>query len=91
MLITQLQHPYEGPFHVLERNPKFFIINIGGKPNTVSVDRLKLAHLDISYTVQVAKPRRRESPPTKWVTPDNDGSGGRSCGGIPPSLNHLAA
>ena len=78
---TPLQCSYEGPFHVLERNPRFFIIDFRGKPDTVSVDCLKPAHLDISHPVQWAKPRRRGRLPTKQAIPDNDGSGG-SCGGV---------
>lgn len=62
---TPLQRPYEGPFHVLEKGPKFFKIDFGGKADTVSVDRLKPAHLDPEQPVQVAKPRRRGRPPTK--------------------------
>lgn len=38
---TPLQRPYEGPFHVLERGPKFFKINFGGGTDTVTVDCLK--------------------------------------------------
>ena len=79
---TPLQHPYEGPFHVLERNPKFFMIDFGGKPDTVSVDHLKLAHLDISHPVQVAKPRRWGRPPTKSHTRQRWFWGGDSCGGM---------
>ena len=60
---TPLQRPYEGPFKVLESGPKTFKIDLGGKPETVSVDRLKLAHLDIDSPVQVAKPRPRGRPP----------------------------
>ena len=67
---TPLQGPYEGPFHVLERNPKFFIIDFGGKPETVSVDRLKRVHLDVSHPFQVAKPRYWGCPPTKQAIPD---------------------
>ena len=37
---TPLQHPYEGLFHVLGRGPKSFTIDFGGKPDTISVDRL---------------------------------------------------
>ena len=51
-----LQRPYEGPFHVLERGPKFFKIDFGGRTDTVSVDRLKPAHLDLGQPIQVAKP-----------------------------------
>lgn len=38
-----LQPPYEGPFPVIERNEKFFKINIRGKDVNVSIDRLKAA------------------------------------------------
>ncbi|XP_068630628.1 uncharacterized protein [Battus philenor] len=40
-----LEPPYAGPFKVLERHPKFFTIELRGKPSTVSVDRLKPAYL----------------------------------------------
>ena len=87
---TPLQRPYEGPFYVLERNPKVFMIDFRGKPNTVSVDHLNSAHLDISHPVQEAKPRRQGCPPTKQAIPDNDGSGGVLWRCAPPSSNHLA-
>ncbi len=72
---TPLQRPYEGPFHVLEKGPKFFKIDFGGKPDTVSVDRLKPAHLDLQQPIQIATPRRRGRPPKKRP-PDAKGSGG---------------
>ena len=36
-----LTPPYTGPFEVLERNHKTFVLSRSGKPWTVSVDRLK--------------------------------------------------
>ena len=42
-----LQRPYEGPFKVLQPGPKTFLIDIGGKPETISADRLKPAHVDL--------------------------------------------
>lgn len=52
-----LQHPYTGPYEVLSRQPKYFTISINGRPNTVSLDRLKPAHLcnpDVSAIQLVA-------------------------------------
>ena len=40
-----LSPPYEGPFRVLERGPKTFVIDRAGKSVTVTVDRLKPASL----------------------------------------------
>ena len=42
---TPLQRPYDGPFKVLQRNNKAFTIDVGGKAELVSIDRLKAAHL----------------------------------------------
>ena len=42
-----LQTPYyEGPYPVLERTDKFFKLNINGRKETVSIDRLKPAYTD---------------------------------------------
>ena len=40
-----LQRPYEGPFRVLQRKDKFFTVELKGRPATISLDRLKAAHL----------------------------------------------
>ena len=57
------QRPYEGPFKVIQPGSKTFLIDIGGRTETISVDRLKPAHLDLEQPVQVAIPRRRGRPP----------------------------
>lgn len=41
-----LQQPYNGPFKVLKKNSKFFTLDVGGKRDTVSIDRLKVAHIE---------------------------------------------
>ena len=41
-----LQPPYDGPFRVISRTDKHFTISIRGRNDTVSIDRLKPAHLD---------------------------------------------
>ena len=38
-----LQLPYDGPYAVLARDAKHFTVDIKGKPDTVSIDRLKPA------------------------------------------------
>jgi transposase InsO family protein len=62
---TPLQRPYEGPYHVLQHGDKTFTLDMGGKAEVVSVDRLKPAHMDIDQPVVVAQPPRRGRPPVK--------------------------
>ena len=56
-----LQQPYKGPFKVLKWNEKFFTVDIGGKRDQVSVDRLKVAHveerIDNNATTEVNAPK----------------------------------
>ena len=73
---TPLQRPYEGPFRVIAPGEKTFLIDRGGKQETVSIDRLKPAHLDLDQPVYVAQPPRQGRPPTRppqsaQVSPDN--------------------
>ena len=41
-----LQQPYDGPYRVLARSDKFYTLDLNGRKDTVSVDRLKPAHMD---------------------------------------------
>ena len=54
---------YEGPYKVIQPGPKTFTLDIGGRSETVSIDRLKPAHLDLEHPPAEAKPRRRGRPP----------------------------
>ena len=57
--------PYLGPFAVLERGPKTFVLQMGDRREVVSVDRLK-PHLG-SPPVP-AQPPRRGGPPAQPVS-----------------------
>ena len=60
---TPLQRPYEGPFEVIKADEKTFTLAIGDRHETVSIDRIKPAHFDVSQPVQVALPKPRGRPP----------------------------
>jgi hypothetical protein len=56
---------YVGPYEVLERADKFFRLTVGGREETVSIDRLK-QHLGVgpfSAALPVALPAARGRPP----------------------------
>ena len=60
-----LQHPYDGPYKVLQRKEKYFVVDIKGKAETISMDRLKPAHLDSTAntaTDHAAPPNPTQSP-----------------------------
>ena len=59
---TPLQRPYEGPFKVIQPGPKTFQIDRGGKAETISVDRLKPAHLDLEHAAQATESRTHGRP-----------------------------
>ena len=58
-----LQAPYDGPFRVLQRADKFYTIEVNGRKNTVSLDRLKPAHLEVdSHQMRQPAPTLSEIP-----------------------------
>ncbi|KAJ8262206.1 hypothetical protein GJAV_G00163740 [Gymnothorax javanicus] len=40
--------PYDGPFRVLQHGDKGLVVDVGGRPETVSIDGVKPAHMDVS-------------------------------------------
>ncbi|XP_033946699.1 uncharacterized protein [Pseudochaenichthys georgianus] len=65
-----LQPPYDGPFRVLEHGDKHLVVDLGGKAEHVSVDRVKAAHLDLDQPVVLARPPRRGRPPASSPVTD---------------------
>ena len=63
-----LQSPYDGPYQVLSRSLKFYTLDLNGRKDTVSVDRLKPAHLDVSPLVDSPTIVNPPSPTAPTVT-----------------------
>ena len=58
-----LQPVYDGPFPVIRRDDKSYTIRKNGKEDTVSVDRLKPAHLETSNSTVSTRSGRTVRPP----------------------------
>ncbi len=56
--IPPLSPLYVGPFRVKERASKFFKLEVGGREEVVSVDRLKPHHLGKAPVVAAQPPAR---------------------------------
>ena len=59
--LPPLAQPYDGPYRVLERDPKFFHLDIGGRQTAVSMDRLK-PHTSTADATSAATLRRGWPP-----------------------------
>ena len=66
---TPLQQPYDGPYKVIQRAPKYFTLDIKGRHDTVSIDRLKPAHLDCQHNPVTYVPTLIPTPPTTPPSP----------------------
>ena len=56
-----LQPPYNGPFPVLSRTDKHFTVQLNGRTDTISIDRLKPAHRDVEHSTDT--PAQSSSTP----------------------------
>ncbi|GFU10828.1 uncharacterized protein TNCV_3278561 [Trichonephila clavipes] len=63
MLRRPLQHPYDGPFKVLQRKDKVFFLDINGKRVSVSIDRCKPAFFLNTEDLQLPQ-TKNETPAT---------------------------
>ena len=60
-----LQPPYDGPYPVIKRIDKHFTVNINGRNDTVSIDRLKPAHLDTDNLHPTPQAATSTTPPCR--------------------------
>ena len=67
---TPLQRPYEGPFKVVETGPKTFKVEVKGKTETVTVDRLKLAFVNPNNPTQPTQPQPHKRSSNNLPKPD---------------------
>ena len=63
-----LQLPYDGPFRVLDKKEKHFTLDVRGRKETVSIDRLKSAFLTQVGTGDNNKPLSEQAHPRPSVT-----------------------
>ncbi|GFN81499.1 Pol polyprotein [Plakobranchus ocellatus] len=63
-VMTPLQRPYTGPYTMLAPGEKTFLVDMGGRAERVSIDRLKPAKVDTTKPVRLQAPARRGRPPT---------------------------
>ena len=59
-----LQQPYNGPYCVLSRSVKQYTIYYNGRQTVVSLDRLKAAHIDLSFTTTTDTTPPSPPPPS---------------------------
>ena len=59
-----LQPPYDGPYRVLDRSDRFYTLDLNGRKDSVSIDRLKPAHMDFPIAAETSSP----TPPTTLPT-----------------------
>ena len=69
-----LSTAYSGPFAVVSRSPKFFVLDLGERHESVSADRLK-PHAGASIFTPAAVPRRGR-PPLPVAPPERPPGGG---------------
>jgi transposase InsO family protein len=59
-----LDAPFTGPFPVIRRDKKYFVVKVFGKDQSISIDRLKAAHLENDF--YVTKSGRISRPPGRF-------------------------
>ena len=58
---------YKGPFRIIQRHPKYFVVDLRTHIDNISVDRLKVAHLSLeglNHNIKSQQPRLVNSSPS---------------------------
>ena len=79
-----LQQPYDGPYLVLDRSDRFYTLDLNGRTDKVSIDRLKPAYIDFPHaldphaldsTLSTTPPTQPSSVTHTPTTPSTSGVG----------------
>ena len=62
---SPLQSPYDGPYRVISRTRKHFTVDVKGKHEIISIDRLKGAHLESEKVVIPTQFNNSHLPPVE--------------------------
>ncbi|TWW75360.1 hypothetical protein D4764_13G0000220 [Takifugu flavidus] len=82
---SPLRPPYDGPFRVLETGAKSFVLDMGGRSERVTLDRLKPAHLLVGQDVLPTQVPRRGHPPKVQNVPSDD-----LCSNLQPAVDFVS-
>ena len=64
-----METPYVGPYEVIARYDKYYVLQMGSRQDKVSIDRLKPAMVDQEGPVITAQPPKRGRPPRQLPDP----------------------
>ena len=59
---TPMQAPYTGPFRILQRTEKFLVVDIRGKRETIAIDRVKPAFVELDPVPLTSAPGQQPQP-----------------------------